>query len=211
MTPARAFPETLPGFQGMVFRIFGNHIDTYYLPEETILVLRDYVGRVEQAIENGEDPNIYVLDLFRWFICLCNQLGLSLRTALWNKYPGVCPYCRVSSCSGHGPRKLQMELLKGLREQKGKPRTIRGWQRLFERVFSRINARRGRSYIIIRLLEEISEAADLLREPLSPLDDEARELEIADVGAWVFGLATFLDIELEPELLQRFPWVLSGL
>lgn len=207
MSTARSIPKSLPAFQGMIFRIYHNRVvDSFCGAGEIIPVLYGLLGHIAQAVEKKRDARVYVLDLFRWYVCLCNLLGLNLRTTLWNKYPGGCPYCLASSCGGHGSRKLQMEPLKRLRGQKGKPRTIRGWQRLFERVFSRVNARRSWAYIIARLLEEITEAADLLREPLSPSGDEARELEMADVGAWIFGLATFLEVELEAELLQRFPW-----
>ncbi len=201
--PTRKLPTTTLGVQRMISMIYSGVID-YYYEEEMIIQLRR-IGQVTRGLIMEKVYLPAFLDFFRWYVCLCNKLGFKLDDVLWNKYPGVCPYCLERICKGFS-RGIQLESLSRHRSQTGKPRSIRGWQRLIARIYGQVNSTRSPEYLFERLREEVNEAAELAQAPISEQNLEPLSLEMADIGAWFLGTATRLGIDLESGFLSRYNW-----
>ncbi|OGY27691.1 MAG: hypothetical protein A2Z42_00370 [Candidatus Woykebacteria bacterium RBG_19FT_COMBO_43_10] len=73
---------------------------------------------------------------------------------------------------------------------------------MFRRIYGETNAKRGEEYTFRRLLEEVTEVLDLTLPRITNINNF--KMEMADVGARIFSLATLLEIDLQSELLQRY-------
>ncbi|MDP2720714.1 MAG: hypothetical protein Q8O75_02115 [bacterium] len=204
----RPLPTTTLGVQRMISSIYSMGPDSY--TEEMVAGLR----RLAQAARGRSKEEIYLpalLDFFRWYVCLCNKLGYKLDDVLWYKYPGVCPYCGGERCSGkYDSKEPNPALFPGLMSRRGKPRTIRGWQRLIAKIYGQRNSTQVVEYLFERLRGEVDEAMEFADDPLSEQYQEPFSLEMADIGAWFFSIVTRLEIDLENEFLSRYPWKCPG-
>ena len=209
MATTRNLPTTLHGFQKMIDGIYGTSVALLYSRKQLVLILYRFLGltarvtRKSKAKSSRESRKI-ILDLFRWYLCFCNFVGLDAADILWEKYPNVCPYCfarRKCDCEDR-PHELKGPSLPAYRQRKGRPRSIRSIQRMFERIYGETNAKRGEEYAFLRLLEEVTEVLDLTLPRITNINNF--KMEMADVGARIFSLATLIGIDLQSELLQRY-------
>lgn len=71
---------------------------------------------------------------------------------------------------------------------------ISGLQRLMEETYGSRDRERGVETTALWLVEEVGELAEAVRT------GEGLEKEFADVAAWLFSLASLLDVEMEEVL-----------
>lgn len=209
MIATRTAPSNLAYFQTLQGRIFGLHDAHLYTEEETIVKIFGLIGRLAKSCRKSkgqtEAQGLYLSKLFRWYLRLCNLLRFSVPEIFWDKYPGICPYCdaKADCCcedKGRNPT-LSLRCMPGAR----RPVSISGWQEMFEKIYGKVDADKGVFFAIARLIEETQEVA----EELSSLQPDIGRLksEVADLGVWIFSLASLLKIELQRNLLLLFPGI----
>lgn len=157
---------------------------------------------------------IAIAQAFAWFVGLSEDLfradgGRLLARAMAEKYPHAgCGYCRRSPCvcdaierasfSGAGPR-----------DDAQPDWTLRRWQEHLFDLYGEANTKKGVNIALNRLFEEVSEVglvlqhADGFNESLSRIEEKAA-LEMTDVLAWLFGVASLMSIDVETVVVQLY-------
>ncbi|MBT3984966.1 hypothetical protein HOD38_03500 [archaeon] len=126
---------------------------------------------------------------FAWLAAFSNRFG-SLELMLWDKFPGVCPYCVVEECGcaadkhvyEPGERETKLDVLREDISQV--PKTLYGWQEMFDNIYGKANRDHGLGQIGFHLFEELAEVSQAIRIR----NDEYVRKELADVFAWLMGL-----------------------
>ena len=77
---------------------------------------------------------------------------------------------------------------------------IRDFQDLIRRIYLSRDAKRGADKTFLWLLEEVGELTRAYRRK-----EEHIGGEMADVVAWLVSLANLLEIDLEGEILKKYP------
>ena len=80
------------------------------------------------------------------------------------------------------------------------------FQKLIREIYLARDARRGADRTFLWLLEEVGELTRAYRRG----DHQEVGQEMADVIAWLASVANLLDIDLEAELLKKYPAVCSS-
>ncbi|NVM27666.1 MAG: nucleotide pyrophosphohydrolase [Candidatus Helarchaeota archaeon] len=62
---------------------------------EALRKYQEHNEKNEQALKNVE---MEMADIIAWVASLANVLGIDLETAMYEKYPDVCPKCRKNPC-----------------------------------------------------------------------------------------------------------------
>jgi NTP pyrophosphatase (non-canonical NTP hydrolase) len=155
-----------------------------------------------------------------WYFPLMAKCRVrSVEELVFRKFPYACPYCRLAPHED-GPCKL----VKGTKStvdhgklrqlsisnRERKPRSLNGWQKMFQDIYPRSTTDAGRS--TIGLLEELGELAEALRvydqHPMYLLG------EAADTFSYLMGIANEHQLQLEmvdqsfsleDEFLRRYP------
>lgn len=101
-----------------------------------------------------------------------------------------------------------------------KPKGLNGWQQMFAAIYQERNKNRSKESILLRLVEEISEVSEALREEnfhLSQMgytvdrikEDHEKvhilEWELPDLFAWLCAFATCVDHKLEHDVWYKYP------
>ncbi len=158
----------------------------------------------------GNDPETYIVKALAWWLALCGKLGVrSVESMLWDKFPGVCPYCLSvphdpDICTEHkaaagGPPWSQLAVT-GQRAMNEKPRRLREWQVMFSRIYAAQQTEDfGPSFA--RLAEELGELSEAVRvfraEPGYVLS------EAADVFAWLMHIQNIVDSKAQVTSSRR--------
>ena len=82
---------------------------------------------------------------------------------------------------------------------------IKEFQNRIRKIYLSRDAKRGGDQTFLWFLEEVGELTRAYRRQ----DKENLGQEMADVIAWLASVANLLDIELETELLKKYPAVCS--
>jgi len=103
-----------------------------------------------------------------------------------------------------------------------KPKGLDEWQQMFATIYSERNEKRSRESILLRLVEEISEVSEALREEnftLSQMKLSIEEIkrdrekvhvlewELPDLLAWLCAFATCIDHKLEHDVWHKYPGI----
>jgi pyrimidine deaminase RibD-like protein len=154
--------------------------------------------------KTGVDPQLHIAKALAWWFALAAKVGVrSVEDMLWDKFPGVCPYCRKDRCLGaqcaldkKGMRGPLWEELRKIGEVRAasRPRRLSEWQRQFARIYPPDQS--GNSGPAFgRLMEEMGELSEAVRvfvaEPGYFLS------EASDVFAWLMHLQNIRDAIFE--------------
>lgn len=138
-----------------------------------------------------------------WWLALCGQVGIaSASRLLWNKFPGVCPYCRVKphdedECTqrkmqSRGPDWIELRRV-GENNIRNQPQRLSEWQQMFSAIYPPVSTE-GYTKTFAKLTEEMGELAEAIRvfsaEPGYFLS------EAADVFAWLMKLNNLVEAKL---------------
>jgi len=146
----------------------------------------------------GANPETYIVKALAWWLALCGKLGVkSVENLLWDKFPGVCPYCQESrhnadvcterKAAAGGPPWAQLATL-GAKNHR--PERLKQWQLMFSTIYpAQQTEEYGPSFA--RLSEELGELAEAVRvfraEPGYLLS------EAADVFAWLMHIQNIVE------------------
>jgi NTP pyrophosphatase (non-canonical NTP hydrolase) len=107
-----------------------------------------------------------------------------------------------------------------------RPEGLDEWQQMFDTIYCLRNKERNKESILLRLVEEISEVSEALREENFRLSDVARTLDISvdelkkqhkkihvlewelpDMFAWLCAFATCVNHELKADMWHKYPTI----
>lgn len=91
----------------------------------------------------------------------------------------------------------------------GRPLTLRDFQALIERMYSRKDEARGIDGTFMWLIEEVGELAAALRDRESHTEEELAA-EFADVLAWLATIANVAGIDLEKAAQAKYGYGCPG-
>ena len=94
------------------------------------------------------------------------------------------------------------QLLGSPSEWGGPPLEIKEFQDLIRQIYFVRDSRRGPDKTFLWLLEEVGELTRAYRR-----NEENVGKEMADVTAWLLSMANLLKVDLESELLKKYPKV----
>ena len=152
-------------------------------------------GRLAKALRQESQEEIIqnLVYLFAWLCGICTRLNTLLDYQVWRKYKNRCPYCQKDEkclcITSLGTKIAKVEYV----FPPNVPCTLIDWQKMFWRIYGDINKVQTISQIGLHLLEEVLEVSRVL---LSLYVDEIGD-ELADVFAWMCGLANRCNINLE--------------
>jgi len=156
----------------------------------------------------GSNPETYIVKALAWWLTLCGKLGVkSVEDMLWDKFPGVCPYCQErrhnpdvcterKAASG-GPPWSQLAMLGAKGDR---PKRLKEWQLMYSTIYPAQQTEDfGPSFA--RLTEELGELAEAVRvfraEPGYFLS------EAADVFAWLMHIQNIVDSKSQVHSTKR--------
>lgn len=217
----RAWP--LRKYEQMFARIYGEH-NRFLSNEHILLHLVEEAGelaedlRKEQIVSKKDSKGnsngllVNIPDIFAWICAMSSRHG-SLEDMIWEKFPGMCPYCFSHSdcqCIASKPHYTdaqKAERLDSARKDLSKrPTTFVGWQQMLNSIYGKVNRSHSLDQLGYHLSEEIGEVAKALR-----LRDKSMLLELADVFGWLVGMThkisamTCSEYRLDDMVWQRFP------
>lgn len=167
--------------------------------KDVLLYAFEEVGRCSQLIKMDKDDAVkeIVPNLFKWFCILYKKSGLlpkDVNSILWNKFPGICPYCNMETCNCPDTEKDNIkiaEITKIANEKRSvMPETLSQWQDLFDKIYPRGQGSKI-STNISHLNEELSELSEVHRKSYLDNTNILVSFEIADVFTWIIGLANY--------------------
>jgi pyrimidine deaminase RibD-like protein/NTP pyrophosphatase (non-canonical NTP hydrolase) len=196
----------------------GRRLDEWYIAVNSIYWNRNF-GRDASAIlahlvevvgglscvasrkkKPGVDPNAFVAKAVAWWLALCGKLGVkSVEDMLWDKFPGVCPYCQRSKHDPDECREMKIQnlgpnwqRLAEIGKEYQRPNRLGDWQAMFSSIYPSDQVESAGA-TFARLTEELGELAEAVRvfsaEPGYFLS------EAADVFAWLMHVQNALDSE----------------
>jgi NTP pyrophosphatase (non-canonical NTP hydrolase) len=132
----------------------------------------------------------------RDFILLSQSLRISsLGRVIFQKYPGFCPYCRMSPHEDSRCKTARSVHFRGDGPTTGsyqshgcQPESLQEWQNMFQRIYPRRITDLHLNRSVLGLFEELGELA----EAIIQADRSAIEEELADTFSYLMGLANEL-------------------
>ncbi len=191
---------SLDRWVGMFKEIYGEQNKTKNDEQLWLNVVRKAGGLAEdfrkQHIKPRKDENGDPVGLlanapgvFAWLSAFTTRYG-SLEEMTWNKFPNSCPYClKEIDCSCYerkpdiGIEEREKVLEPRRADKQNNPRTLYGWQIMFDRIYGKANRAQTIEQVGYHLMEEISEVAKAIL-----VNDKAElKKEAVDVFAWLIG------------------------
>jgi len=198
-----------------LFELYGRRNAMFLRGDMRVIFLDERVRSFFKAIRKEEKDKTRLANLlastFSRAIAFADSfVDLPLVQALCEKYPSYgCAYCTGKPCHCNSNRVGEINLEIPLLEQMGW--TVQQWVTHMDVVYGNINRNNGIFFAICRLQEEIGEA-----KAAHHFDDVAnssvtlsmRRLniarEFADVLAWIFSIASMLDLDLDTTILEQY-------
>jgi hypothetical protein len=147
----------------------------------------------------GVTSETFVPKAIAWWMALCGKHGVrSVEDMLWRKFPGVCPYCLLSTHNDDVCRERKSaspgpdwDALRdtGERSSSQRPTTLAGWQSMFAKIYSMASTE-DYPATLGRFTEELGELAEALR--VWPIAPGYLLSEAADVFAWLMHLQNLI-------------------
>lgn len=187
MTPSK--PNTLQEWQDM-FNVIYGYTNRHKSDLQLWLHLTEEAGEVAKDMrkERFDDLNRDLPDIFAWLCTFANKTSIRLEDAIWDKFPGVCPYCLREEhcvCIAEGRDAYDKTRIEDYRQNiSKKPATFLEWSEMFRRIYGNVNTILSHASIGFHLMEEIGEVARDLRKD----DHKSYRIEIADVFAWMLAI-----------------------
>ena len=185
-------PISLKDWQDMFEEIYGArnaHID---ISKMWLKVVAES-SKIARLIRKEDHKQLReaIPDFFAWFFSFANLYNTNLEDAIWDKFPGVCPYCEkaeLCNCLANVHSVYNKSNLADIRKRtrRNKPTALVEWISMFNRIYGNINRIVDQDKIGFHFLEEVGEVAEELSKK-----NQNRGMckdEIADVFAWLVAL-----------------------
>lgn len=161
--------------------------------------------REQKKIDKGEAKSMISENItvtLKRLLCLANILEVDVEKAVWNKYPNVCPYCLKEEncrCGKNEPiyetRKDEYsEKLNDYRKNpKNKPRSLKGFQRMSQRIYGNVNKEDG-AESLRTILDHVFEETGEISRAIRIRDRDNLKNEFADFFMWLMAFVNELGV-----------------
>ncbi|MDR0890447.1 MAG: hypothetical protein LBM28_07405 [Oscillospiraceae bacterium] len=162
-----------------------------------------------QHLNKGDDYKLAreIPKVFSWFCSLIYKSELNRQISfddiVWNKYPLICPYCKMNPCMCRGKRSaLNTDELVDYRKNNAdkRPKTLSDWQNMFANLYPRDVQGYHMSSNINHLIEELGEISEAYRLRFFSIDN--LYFELSDAFTWIIGIANLLDAKAQADSLH---------
>ena len=193
---------SLKKWQKMLEDIYGKKNRRDYTCADILLHVQEEAAKIDEALRKNseEDAKSAIPFLFCWLMSFCNMTGIDAEEAVWSKYQGICPYCgREEHCMCIT---AETKPEQWIGNPQGKvPRSLPEWQKMFARIYGRINKTSWPIQVWLHFHEEMGEVSKEFR-----LGDEVKmREEFADCFAWLMAFCNKLDIDLSTIVWDVYP------
>ena len=193
-------PQHLREWQFYLDTIYDNRNIRRSL-EEIWLHLVGRAGLLAEALrrENLDEIGRNLALIFAWLYAFCNKLETLLDYQVWKRYNGCCPHCGKEAdciCIVSLPDSASYKV----NPDSVEPKMLVEWQDMFRRLYGKVKGDTAIFQIGFHLFEEVGEVS----RALVMQNRGEVEGEIADVFAWMIGLANRLEIDLDPIIWDHF-------
>ena len=210
MTDERSFPELVSFLNGK----YGQR-NALYIPgvSDRIHFLYEGVHLLEDCVVESKHKE-YGPRLASVFMRSCAVADILCLSGLYPqamaaKYPpSHCVYCGYEPCQcpREGRKHARLVATPSLEECTW---SLTEWCRGLDRKYGEVNRDRGIHFAIHRLYSEVSEVTMIymayVHSPLPPhVIRWMYATELADVTAWIIGVANILDVSLEQAVAERY-------
>lgn len=163
-----------------------------------------HFGLAHKCVRKDKTENLpfYLCMSLSWSFALANNLGINLENELWNRFPGVCPYCGQIPCteSCHKTTRALERKDALLPSNSG---SFRDLQEMLRRIYPHNTALTSAGHG----LEEIAEVGQAIDHWTGTHKNEHFEkiaLELADVITHICAVASCIEIDLTNEMGKTF-------
>lgn len=194
-------PALLKQIQIMMYEIYGKRNAKMYGSANLLLRVLEETAVIAELFRKEDQSSLpqAIAHFFGWLIGFCNNEGIVLEDAVFDKYHGVCPNCgKVLHCSCISSEAKVKRWRSKINA--AMPQTLPDWQEMFKNIYGRINKVAGKEKCWLHLLEELGEVSRVFRlKERDNLKDE-----IADVFAWLVAFCNNAGINLESAILDCY-------
>lgn len=147
--------------------------------------------------------------VFSWTFSLINYFPVEIEQAMCIKYPQVCGYCGKLPCEPSCTTAKRNEHKEGAINAEQLSWTLSEWQQHLYSMYGKKNRERGLENCVNRLHRERSEVVELYLV-IKDAGTSTPEIiikygkELADMIAWILGIAAILDINLEKHVEEMY-------
>lgn len=200
--------SSLKSLQEMLHGIYDEHDRELYSDTELLLRVYEELSAIDELERKENMPGIIqrLPHLFVWLMAFIDRVRINIAEALWEKYPGVCPYClKANNCmcisqnQEYDPENPELKKIR--EERKNVPQSLSDWQAMLKRIYGRVNRIQMLIQVWLHVSEEIGEISGAFRKRK---EDNLRE-ETADAIAWILSTATKLNVNLQDLVLSQYP------
>lgn len=194
---------TLEALQEFNKKMYAAVDDRNYNNTDLLSYVLRHITQILKSVRKRKftDTKYHLCSALSWSLAVANRMHIDLSDEIWQRFPGVCPYCLASLCSCK-ERRDERQVLS--RKPKGRrPESLRDWQEMFGGIYPNNNLQDS----AIHLAEEIGELNETIRNYLAVHAKEWFDKiveELVDVVANLFGVATCLNFNLAVELADYF-------
>lgn len=158
--------------------------------------------------DKRKDMPLQLARIYSWYNAVANQYDCDIQDILWEKYPGICPYClREQNCicgAEHPDTANRENILRRLHRdrERREPKTLYEYQLLHAKLYAWQNER----ILLIQTAAHLAEEAGEMSLEFRHKNIGQAKMELADIASWIFALATRLEINFEDVVWEAYPY-----
>lgn len=187
--------------------IYGVVNKRHYNPVEMLPFLGGYGGRFLKAVRLRETIhlNFWLANATSWLFGLSNKLEIPLEIEAWNRYHGVCPYCKSFPCRGSVTRPCKsMEIIFVTPTPwKNPPNSFSEFQRMLKEIYPFNTLESSTQHVAEEIFELQLEVTHFVKTNDLVRLDNVKE-EVADVLANFCAVASCLNQDLAESIATQF-------
>lgn len=174
------------------------------------------LGDLAESIResNRDNTKRYIGSMFAWVSALANEIDFDLENAIWDKYPGFCPYChKESDCDDAWWTTTQKKKDKDPKPKilsdhtpLPRPQSLIGWIENWNTMYgNKYRTAMETHNIMFKLFEENAEILSELDKIKSNKVPRSKKLqrEVADFVSWMFAIVIKFDNSFPKEELPK--------
>jgi NTP pyrophosphatase (non-canonical NTP hydrolase) len=187
----------------MFREIYQEKNERDYSAADLLLHIAEEAALIDEALrkEKLEEISQPLARLVAWLFAFCNMMDVDIQETVWQKYQGICPYCgKEENCMCITYTDTQKPKQRYCNPRGKIPSTLGEWQRMFEKIYGKINKMMWLIQVWLHFHEELGELSRAFR-----LGNPKMKEEVADVFAWLVAFANKTKINLEEILWKQYP------
>lgn len=197
--------STLKDYQDFVRQVYDLPNDRHFNTSDMMANMERFLMRGLKGIRKKDEQKVTLNMIISssWLMSLLNQLHIDIEKETWERFPHLCSYCASCPCSCKEKKVNQRQKI--IRNDGLKPKSLRGFQEMFEEIYP--SSRRTIQDAGIHLAEEMGELAETIlvyRGVRKQADFDNLKLEAADLMSCFMGVFNSLGLSFPKELSLHY-------